>query len=76
MVLIEVALHVLGTLEAEPVVQFLRTGVVGVAFDFDVGAVRLGLELLDELVDLADAVSGTVALPNLKLPLSSLSTTS
>src|SRR5262245_63986628 len=49
--LVDVALYGLGALEAEAVVEIRRPGVVRVAFDLDVGAVGLGLQLLDELID-------------------------
>src|SRR5262249_54431164 len=41
LVLVEIPLHRLGALETDPVVDVLRTDVVGVALDLDVAAVRV-----------------------------------
>ena len=42
---------------------------IGVSLDLDVGAVRLGLGASCELIDLATADSGTVAVPELEVAL-------
>ena len=39
-------------LETELLIEVLRTGIVGVPFDFEVGPLRIGLDLVDQLIDL------------------------
>ena len=52
MLLEQVTLHRLGAIEADLLVERLRTARVGVAFDLEVRAVRIRLQLGHELVEL------------------------
>src|SRR5262245_26519527 len=64
----EVALHDLGALHADLLVDDLAADVVGVAFDLDEGAIRIALQLVDHLVDLGLGLIGQIGLAELELP--------
>ena len=52
MLLVQIPLHGFGALETELLVVILAADAVGVAGDFKVGALRIGLDLLNHLVQL------------------------
>src|SRR5499427_9263341 len=67
MLLEEVTLHDFGALHADLLIDFLAADVVGVALDLDEGAVRIGLELVDHLVDLGLRFVRQIGLAELEL---------
>jgi hypothetical protein len=69
MLVVEIPLDRLGALEPELVVQIRGTRVVRVTFDFDVCAVRLGLELLHERIDVGLGLVGHDRLAELEAAL-------